>query len=647
MSIHKGVKVRPEQTPNAHQEWKFEWPNTADFNFDYYRLLKISEQHGIGTNQNPDLKIAVIGAGIAGLTAARELFRSGFTNIDIYEASDRIGGRTYSIKADNQHTTYEMGAMRMPFFPYPGSENCVLDYYRELFKISCQPFPNPGSAVTDTGIFMNDGLGPDKHVFSTKPQLIIWKKEDENPPTEILRRVNEKWTRFRDLITSVTKEIYETPEWPEFWRNMVFHYWEKNFRDLVFMSAAPQYNPEVPGYFGGLGMNREEAEIFHTIGAGDGGWGAFYFISALYPIRTLLFGFGTELQLVQGRFDKEGHYRGGPFVQAEVFDSLGNPLPHPHYLGMAAFADSLLYLPVLSSQVDAVSLYAASKSSAYNVNLYTQNPVESIKNVGTRKTRLVSPAKDAVYDAVVITPPTWATQMSLEFSNFGRDLLPINVRNSIKTSHWITSCKIFYPLKARYWEETNIPQVISTDTYLQGVYGYAVETDNIQDEPGVLLLSYTWEDDANKFLADTDDDLVAKKCLDKLDEILLECENIGRPISPFVDTRRPYILHWSKEPSYRGCAKLYRERTWSDNYALLTYNQALSQSSGLYFAGESTSLEGGWTEPALREALDAVVHIINNHGGAFNNEFNFDRDYPKYDIHWEPASTNSLFDQVS
>ena len=38
-------------------------------------------------------KIAVIGAGISGIGVANELIKHGFTNVTIFEALDRIGGR--------------------------------------------------------------------------------------------------------------------------------------------------------------------------------------------------------------------------------------------------------------------------------------------------------------------------------------------------------------------------------------------------------------------------------------------------------------------------------------------------------------------------------------------------------------------------
>jgi len=640
--VNKGLFDRSgedrETAPVPSTPWKFRWPNTADFNFNYYHLLEINKDRSIGRNKDPEIKIAIIGAGIAGLTAARELFRCGYTNIDIYEASPRIGGRTYSIAVDGQHTVLEMGAMRMPFFDDPGSGNSVLDYYRELFQITTQPFPDPGSSIANTGIYLNNGYGPDTQHPYPKPQLDIWEKgtPPNPPPNPLLKAVYDKWANFANMVISVCKERYGQDGWEEFWHNVVQYYWDKNFRELVYMPAIDRYDPSKPGYFGGLGMDESESKLFYTIGAGDGGWGAFYDISCLYPIRTLLFGFGNNHQLIQGRFDENKNFAPGSEYQQPITDSLDRKVASPGYVGVQTFAECMLYEPVTSEFVEPVSLYQASKmKDNYAVNLYVSNPVNKIKYIHPRNVEVTSAnlPEPRNYDLVILTPTTWASEMGMVFEGFDpQTQLPFDVTYSIKESHWISSCKVFYPLKERYWDISGcpIPQLISTDTYLQGVYGYAVK-----DDPGVLLVSYTWEDDANKFISESDNpEELAKKCLDELDKILIECQNIQTPISPYVDTSRPAVIHWAKIPNYRGCAKLYREMTWNEDYALLRYNQNYSANSGLYFAGEAFSLEGGWTEPALRTALDAVIHAIANTDGTFLDGFQYS-DYPKYD-NWNP-----------
>jgi tryptophan 2-monooxygenase len=423
---------------------------------------------------------------------------------------------------------------------------------------------------------------------------------------------------------------------------MVTHYWTLNFRDLVYLPAINAYDPDNPGYFGGLGMDGEEAILFYTIGAGDGSWGAFYDVSCLYPIRTLLFGFGSNHQLIQGLFNSDGRFQGGPHYGETVKDSAGNPFDAPDYLGVQSFAECMFFQPVRTSNPDQISLYDALVSSDVEdgIHLFTGTPVSAITRVAGGRVRITAGPTARDYDAVILTPTTWSAE-SIAIRDFEYNTQwPFEVQQSINLSHWITSCKVFYPLKERYWGDGKpIPQLIATDTRLQGVYGYALDTASIHD-PGVLMVSYTWEDNANKLLAYGDDMALARRLLSELDEHLQDCTNVGVPISPYVDQSHPVVIQWACKPGYRGCAKLPRERSWDHDYALLRYNQDYSRNSHLYFAGEGFSVEGGWVEPALRSALDAVIHVIRNTEGTFLNGFKFSN-YPKYNYpkysEWSPS----------
>lgn len=85
-----------------------------------------------------------------------------------------------------------MGVMRMPFFDKPGSKNSVLDYYRKLFQITTQVFPNLGSKVVDTGIYLNNGYGSYTNNSYDSPRLDIWSKDLDDPPTSSLQKVYHK-----------------------------------------------------------------------------------------------------------------------------------------------------------------------------------------------------------------------------------------------------------------------------------------------------------------------------------------------------------------------------------------------------------------------------------------------------------------------
>ncbi|HEX8770224.1 MAG TPA: FAD-dependent oxidoreductase, partial [Acidimicrobiales bacterium] len=53
--------------------------------------------------------VAVVGAGLAGLTTAGELHRSGLT-VRVFEARPRVGGRTLSISPEGLTGTFDLGA---------------------------------------------------------------------------------------------------------------------------------------------------------------------------------------------------------------------------------------------------------------------------------------------------------------------------------------------------------------------------------------------------------------------------------------------------------------------------------------------------------------------------------------------------------
>ncbi|MDH8678852.1 FAD-dependent oxidoreductase [Fusibacter bizertensis] len=56
-----------------------------------------------------NLKIAVVGGGLSGLSISEGLIRRGFRNVTLFEASDRLGGKLYSI--NYQSKVYELGAI--------------------------------------------------------------------------------------------------------------------------------------------------------------------------------------------------------------------------------------------------------------------------------------------------------------------------------------------------------------------------------------------------------------------------------------------------------------------------------------------------------------------------------------------------------
>ncbi|XP_005112313.2 peroxisomal N(1)-acetyl-spermine/spermidine oxidase isoform X1 [Aplysia californica] len=71
-----------------------------------------------------NVKVIVVGAGLAGLSAAQKLLSSGFKNVIVLEAQNRVGGRIQSIGL-NEADSYKLIDTGSPCIDYPGPENTV------------------------------------------------------------------------------------------------------------------------------------------------------------------------------------------------------------------------------------------------------------------------------------------------------------------------------------------------------------------------------------------------------------------------------------------------------------------------------------------------------------------------------------------
>jgi tryptophan 2-monooxygenase len=625
------------QVANDPNDWYPDYPNPADFQFDYYKLLDLAAQNNSGIGYAPNdgsggPSVAIIGAGAAGMTAARELFRCGY-KVTMYEASDRICGRHYTVPVPGHTTAFELGAMRFPFFSAPGAKNSVFEYYLSTEGDALlAPFPNPGAAPGNTGIYMNQGFGPNNEFYPER-KMIVWPPNVPPPDPQlapIYKLVNDFVTFFTTTVggTEDNPGPYGTAAWPGVWEQIANQYDKMTFSDLVFSPAITEYNDN--GWLGGFGMNDAQSQLFYTIGAGDGSWGAFYEISAMWFIRCVMFGFNSSLQTVIGLNDAASL----PYYNDAVFDSGGKPLAPPLYQGIQSLVEWLLYNNAPGA---GRSFYSALNDGSGDAGLFTGRGVVSVaQNDGAMFVTDVNGTVDE-FDYVIMTPQIWASELGIDLVGFNPNDLPQTTLQARDEQHIIASCKVFFPLNEPYWtngaspNDTNsIPQVIITDTFVQDAYGLQWSP----NDAGVLLASYTWEDDALKLLAYSDAD-VAAMVLAELDRITMTTRN-GQRISDYVNANDALVFHWTQQLGYNGCAKLYRQRNWTLNYSLLAYNQENAKGSKLYLAGETFSVEGGWTEPALRLALDAVIRLIQNSGGTFVPGFDVDNDYPSFDVGFTP-----------
>ncbi len=623
---------------SSNDKWRARFPNPPDLCFDYRALVE--QKHGIAQAAEAHHKICIIGAGITGLTTARELHRCGFTNITLIEKSKRIGGRHLTALGCNNTSTagrppFEMGAMRMPFFNAsdepPKEGRSLMAYYANEFELVHSDFPNPGSpAVRSTGIYLREG-----HIESSgEPTMLIWKNADgkTSPPGEILGRVFTKWKAFAERMTLHVSEHYGSEYWEYMWASIVKKYEGISFRDLVKMPTIDKWHRRDPGNFGGMGMTAHESAVFYSIGIGDGSWGAFYEVCSIYPIRTAIFGFSSHLQLIHGRVNADGTPIASPYLNAtETLDSNGLNFNKPNYVGLGALAESLLFI---KSDDTRESLYEHLIKN--QSGLLTSSSVTKLKKLKNGQIRVyyewsATPQEVVIKefidaDSVVITLPSWLIETQILLENFNQDMLPFEIISAYKTAHWETSCKVYAPLKKSFLSHNKtVPQAIVTDSWIHDVYTYRYNKNHTYD---CILLSYTWEDDATKLSVFSDEELVSK-CIEELDRILLNSTNIKQKISPYIGHEQAVVQRWMNDKNSLGCAKLYRAGTYYDAVTLMKYNRDFSYTSGLYLCGESFSVDAGWTEPCFRGAIDTVINICNRTQALFNGGFSL-LNYPEY-----------------
>lgn len=234
---------------------------------DYLHILK---EQGL-----PEVKpehygkeVAIIGAGCAGLCAAYELMKLGLRPV-VYEASERIGGRTYTHRFERDPNAYaEIGAMRVPKGHHP-----LVHDYMDRFGLKLIPFPSP------------------LHV----PTTIYFDRERYDVPAggslpPEIQEVADRWDALMDSFVQPLSEVRDDPvEFSKRWKAIVDEYQHKSIFQVLHERGWP----------------KEVIDRFGSIGAGGAPFGPFYHqVSFVEPLRVVSLGWWGEVEQIVGGIDQ-------------------------------------------------------------------------------------------------------------------------------------------------------------------------------------------------------------------------------------------------------------------------------------------------------------------------------------------------------
>ncbi|KAK1756623.1 hypothetical protein QBC47DRAFT_401525 [Echria macrotheca] len=516
-------------------------------------------------------RICIVGAGTCGLYLAMMLKYLGFTNVDILEANDNVGGRCFTWpKTENpqngqvDHFYYDVGAMRIPPLPWMAG---TISFIQNTLKLQTPPYyyDNPTGPVPVSywykNIAINDGA------FDALMSSLA---------SEFLQADANFDKAFQDWLTAIPDPTYRNASTAP----LIFR---DNYSTRAWLMN--KVTPTVWTY-----SDTAKAELYDTSTG--------LFDQSLTETVIDYADFKNESVKDQKWLRVEGGMQLVPETIANLLASSSWP-PPPNGPEPPASWNVQLKTPVTGYSFDPTSGVVSVTSSA-----------------GTK-------AYDMVFNTTAMGP---LQRMDLSGLN-----LPNNILDGIRSLSYDRATKVAIKFTEAWWttKYNIVGGVSSSDLPISNVV-YPSWTDNDGTTPAVLMVSYSWAQDATRMgsmVADytvpgvvrTRDDPLVTLCLNDLVQLFkystpaLTFQELYDMVVPDSksDEFGPYhAWAWSHDPWTGGAFALFGPGQFQNVYGqfqtLFCKDESATPECHFAMAGEALSAHHAWICGAFDSAYTTL-----------------------------------------